>query len=602
MGKRKPSAVAASDDGMATSASATPAQLRAQFLRPFTIADDDGIWHHPVKADGTAWLAPIRLCDPFTVVGTGSDIAGQHYYLIECANGERCLIARGDVGTPEGWRLLRNVIDIPSARKKLDLLTEFIQENGASEQWTITDTAGWHDDAYILPSGEIIGQSARLYFNGKVSNDKRLAYRCAGTLDDWKSQIGRYAAGNSRLCLMLGAAFAAPLLQWLNIDGGIIHIFGESSSGKTTTQRVAQSVWGHGATTSESWNTTAYALTNNAAARNDGLLSMDEIGEDGSGRSVDQSIYSPANGKGRALGNKDGGNRPEIRFRVLCTSTGELSLESHLQKFDREIMAGQLVRCPSLPHKLENHHDFPDFKAFVNHLNSAITQYYGTAGRIYITCLAEDSDFWRETAVNLFQEYLTLLSGDYQLNAQTMRTTRIFAAAATGLVMAVKHNIITLTVDDALSGIKDCFADWYARNGQVKEGYEAGKIKQIGMDFVQTRDLLFLDPERPYMPSKDTPGYVKRYEPFEEKEDEYYIFPAIFREYFCKGFDEEKVKDVLHGLGWLAKDTGDRWQFQLYGKDPKTGKRKRLGRFYKLIGIAPPVIVQEDLPMPDNPE
>jgi len=27
-----------------------------------------------------------------------------------------------------------------------------------------------------------------------------------------------------------------------------------------------------------------------------------------------------------------------------------------------------------------------------------------------------------------------------------------------------------------------------------------------------------------------------------------------------------------------------------------------LGRFYKLIGIAPPVIVQEDLPMPDNPE
>lgn len=125
---------------------------------------------------------------------------------------------------------------------------------------------------------------------------------------------------------MLGAAFAAPLLQWLNIDGGIIHIFGESSSGKTTTQRVAQSVWGHGATTSESWNTTAYALTNNAAARNDGLLSMDEIGEDGSGRSVDQSIYSLANGKGRALGNKDGGNRPEIRFRVYPFSQQQFRL------------------------------------------------------------------------------------------------------------------------------------------------------------------------------------------------------------------------------------------------------------------------------------
>ncbi|WP_298642299.1 hypothetical protein [uncultured Cardiobacterium sp.] len=154
MGKRKPSAVAANDGGMTTPAPATPAQQRAQCLRPFTVADDDGIWHHPVKADGTAWLAPIRLCAPFTVVGTGSDIAGQHYYLIECTGGERCLIARGDVGTPEGWRLLRNVIDIPSARKKLDLLIEFIQESGAGEQWTITDTAGWHDDAYILPSAQ----------------------------------------------------------------------------------------------------------------------------------------------------------------------------------------------------------------------------------------------------------------------------------------------------------------------------------------------------------------------------------------------------------------------------------------------------------------
>lgn len=602
MGKRKPSAVAANDGGMTIPAPATPAQQRAQFLRPFTVVDDDGIWHHPVKNDGTAWLAPIRLCDPFTVVGTGSDIAGQHYYLIECANGERCLIARGDVGTPEGWRLLRNVIDIPSARKKLDLLTEFIQENGASEQWTITDTAGWHDDAYILPSGEIIGQSARLYFNGKVSNDKRLAYRSAGSLDDWKSQIGRYAAGNSRLCLMLGAAFAAPLMKWLNIDGGIIHIFGDSTGGKTTMQRAAQSVWGHGIGTAESWNTTAYALTNNAAARNDGLLSMDEINEDTTGRSVDHSIYPLANGKGRALGSKDGGNRPEIRFHVLCTSTGELTLEGHLQKFGRNAMAGQLVRCPSIPYLLETYYDFANTRAFLDHLNQAAVNCYGVAGRTFITQFSEDKAFWVKTATDLCNGHLDNILSQYKLNAQFARTAKIFAAIITGLELAIKFGVINISVNEAVKGVMQCFLDWYARHSHSSVSYEAEQIKQKTIDFVQTHDLLFLDPERPYGSNRDTPGYVKRYEAYQEKKDEYYIFPAAFREHLCRGYDEEKVKEVLHELGWLVKGSDNRWQYQLYGKDPQTGKRKCLGRFYKFVGIAPPDMMQEELPDLDKQE
>lgn len=283
----------------------------------FTTLEDDGIWHTPVKTDGSAYLTPIRLCDAFEIAGIGIDENGTQYYVIEHSEGEHCIIPRGEVGTNEGWRKLRNDINIPSKRLKLDLLTEYIQEHTDVAYWKVTDVAGWHnDDAYILPNGDIIGETDNIYFNGKISYNKKIGYKPKGSIKKWKDNVGRYAEGNSRLCLMLGAAFAAPLLKYLNIDGGILHLYGKSSKGKTTAQRFGQSVWGD-STTGENWNTTAFALMNDAKSRNDGLLSVDEMGEDITGNAVERSIYALANGKGRSGGTKDGGNRAEIRFKVL---------------------------------------------------------------------------------------------------------------------------------------------------------------------------------------------------------------------------------------------------------------------------------------------
>lgn len=555
--------------------------------KPYTVLTEDGIWHYPIKADGSDWLAPIRLCDPFEVIGTGCDIAGQYYHVIE-HQGEQCLIARGDVGTNEGWRLLRNLMNIPSARKKLDLLTEYIQESQSIEPWEITDTAGWHKDAYILPNGEIVGKAEQIYFDGKISNAKRRAYGSKGSLNHWKSQIGKYADGNSRLCLLLGAAFAAPLMQHLGIDGGILHLYGASSSGKTTAQRVAQSVWGHGAATTESWNTTAFALTNNAAARNDGLLSMDEISEDGNGLGVDHSIYALSNGKGRAQGNKDGGNRPEIHFRTLCSSTGEVSLESHLLMHGKQVKAGQLVRCPSIPHQLENKHDFADFRAFTNHLNLAVAEYYGTAGRIFIEQLCADKAHWLKVAQECFNQHHQQLAVDFALNAQHTRTARLFAAAMAGIELACKFGILSLNSEATAQGVYKCFSDWLTpiqerSNGQGKS-YEENAIEQAARDYMTRHRFDFVDIEQPYQPSSHFSGYTKK---FPDKDDEYYVFSSIFKEEICKGFDEEIVKAVLYDLGWLQKEQEKRWQFQLYAKLGKSIKSERLGRFYKFSGISP---------------
>lgn len=553
-------------------------------------ADLDGIYHVPVKSDGSIYLAPIRLADIFRVVGKGVGDDGQNYHIIEYGDHEYCAIARGDVGTQEGWRHLRNMINIPSQRRRLDLLTDYIQTAGSENQedWKITNVAGWHDDAYILPSGEMIGTTgARIYCQTKIDPAMRRAYTSSGSVEEWILHIGRYVAGNSRFCLALGAAFAAPLLRSLNVDGGVLHLYGQSTGGKSTAQRIALSVWGHGKDSGNGWNTTAYALVNNAAARNDGLLAIDEMGEDANGKGVDHSIYTLANGKGRAQGAKDGGNRTEIRFRVLAISNGEVSLEGHMSKHGREAMAGQMVRCPSIPHLLETHHDFDDFRSFTQHLLDSANSYYGSVGREFIRRLLQDRPATENSLQERFGIHLTTLIESCRLSDQAVRTARLFAVTMTGLELACNWNLTGFAAEDALVGIKRCFVDWH-QSLPDKMPLEDAKIIKQAKDYIQTSDLFFLNPKQPpSVVSLPFPGYVCR-SGFADEDDLYYVFPKAFTEHVARGHDENKVKEVLHGLGWLQKDKDDRWQTQLYGIEHPGGKTKRLGRFYVFKGITPP--------------
>lgn len=555
---------------------------------PYTVVEDDAIWHYPVNQDGSKYLAPIRLCDEFAVVGHGGAENGLQYHVLEFNGDDHCIIARGEVGTSDGWRMLRNVIKIPSQRRKLDLLTEYIQENSDDvPEWRITDTAGWKDNAYVLPNGDIIasGDTEHLYFNGKISGNKRVSYKAAGSLDEWKQQIGRYANGNSRLCLMIGAALVAPLLEWFNIDGGILHLYGNSSTGKTTAQRVAQSIWGHGVAAIEQWNATSLATLNNAFARNDGLLVMDEIGSD-DGRNVERSIYALANGQSRAQSTPDAGNRPEIRFRVMTISSGETTLEAHLVKHGRVAMAGQLVRCPSIPHLLETYHDFNCMRDFTNHLNDAVVKYYGTVGRAYINKLLENFSNNKNKVTEYYERYLGKLNSEHELSSQSARTARLFAASMAAAKLASEWNLTGIEADKALNGIEKCFTDWLddmpSKNNQ---SYEESSIIQDAINYMQANERSFQSPDFPGVCSYEFPGYVVKGD-CDDEDDFYYVFQKIFKEKFCANHDEKQVKELLYELNWLRKAEEKRWVKQLYGKN-SVGNKRRLGRFYVFMGIEP---------------
>ncbi|WP_231360151.1 DUF927 domain-containing protein, partial [Escherichia coli] len=98
-----------------------------------------------------------------------------------------------------------------------------------------------------------------------------------------------------------------------------------------------------------SWDATRYGLTVEAAARNDGFIPIDEIGQGGRISDVAQSAYSLFNGVGRIQGCKDGGNRAVVRSRIAALSTGEEDFETFLIKGGVTPKAGQLVRLLSVP-------------------------------------------------------------------------------------------------------------------------------------------------------------------------------------------------------------------------------------------------------------
>ncbi|WP_226375551.1 DUF927 domain-containing protein [Pantoea stewartii] len=105
--------------------------------------------------------------------------------------------------------------------------------------------------------------------------------------------------GNHSMMLVALVGLAAPLNS---LAGGScigVHLFAQSSAGKTTTVEAATSLYGDPEMLKLSWDTIRHGLTVEAAARNDGFIPIDKIGQGGRVNDIAQAAYSLFNGVGR---------------------------------------------------------------------------------------------------------------------------------------------------------------------------------------------------------------------------------------------------------------------------------------------------------------
>ena len=478
----------------------------------------------------------------------------------------------GDIGTPAGWRTLQSHgITIKAGRKKREHLADYLQGEGKNTRWQLAKTAGWHGGAYILPSGEVLGDAENLHYHGDTSQGAD--YQPRGSLADWQA-LAQLAQDNSRLCLALGCAFAAPLLHLLDHESGGFHLYGDSSDGKTTAALFALTVWGNPKGLKLTWEGTAHGFSNTAAARNDGLLVLDEIGQ-ASARTAAQTAYAVLNGTGKIQGAKDGGNREIQRWRIMLFSTGEKTLDGYLKTEGKDWQAGQATRLPAIPADAgkgigiyDTLHGFAGGAELSEHLTREGAKHHGTAGRAYIAHLASiDAVGEARKHIDAFMDAVP----DKDKQGQVRRVAMRFAIVAAALELAQPIHGLTGTT----AAIRQCYDDWHAIQGSGK--HEDRKITEQTEAFLQQHgDGNRFAHWNSTQTFTDHAGYRKD---IADEEPEFWIIPAVFEGEIACGFEVRKTCRVLHGLGWqLYNDKQKHWRFQRYGK----------GWYYVLKGAAPP--------------
>lgn len=572
---------------------------RAEFepyrLKPRYDCNRSGVFYIGVKTDKdgeTSEAPPLLLADPIRLIGRGIDETGNHYRIIEWRDKlthqtKQAALSAAEIGSNPGWQRLQSFgLSIMSGRAKRERLADYLQTDGAQTAYSVTTRAGWHGNAYILPSGEVIpadntdqkNKAAHVIYNGDRS--QAAAYAVSGSLQEWNARIGRYLAGNSRLCLAAGAALAAPLVSLLGLEAGGFHLFGDSRDGKSTAARLALSIWGDPAALMQTWTGTSHGFTNLANARNDGLLVLDEIGQ-ANPRHVATTAYAVINGISKVQGAKEGGNREGNRWKVMLFSTGEKPLERFVEQGGDKWQAGQAARLPSVPSAAgkglgiyDTLHGFPNGAAFSEALATAAGELHGHAGRSFIRLLLDNAGA-QDTARRLLADFMQTLP---ELSGQVRTVALRFAATAAALELAARHSIIAIPAGAGMVGIKQCFDDWLARNGTGK--YEDARIVRQAADFMQLHagGQRFSDwDNRQDSTDREHAGYRRRLTA--EEADEFWISTPVFEVEICQSYDTDKVCTVLHGIGWLKRnETEKRWQY----------KKRNAGRFYVLIGIDPP--------------
>ncbi|WP_165076014.1 MULTISPECIES: DUF927 domain-containing protein [unclassified Desulfovibrio] len=354
---------------------------------------------------------------------------------------------------------------------------------------------GWVGDCYVLPDIVIGHYDKKPEYLGEIG-----AFQVSGTLEDWISRIGCYCVGNPLPMLVVQYALTAILLGRCGQEGGGLHLYGPSSSGKSTLALVAGSVCGGkpGKGYLTQWRSTANALESTAARHNDGLLVLDEIGE-ATSDTVFQAIYMLTNGQGKERLRADATAKKAFQWRLNYMSTGEVPTGEKIEAGGRhKVMAGQEVRTINLPvlgpngeNVFKSLHGFRSPAALSEHLKRASKEAYGTLLRAFIAalCGANPAELHANVEeitqdARRFVERVSPKEGVGQIHRVAIKFGLIAAAGG----FAARHGLLPWSPEDAAKVAEEWFAIWMEKRGGTGNLEVEKAIKAIQDEWALRRE------------------------------------------------------------------------------------------------------------------
>lgn len=474
-------------------------------------------------------------CDLLTLKGEGYNDSGKAFYVFEWIHPQskkphREAIPLSSFGKSAGWEIMQNYGLKMTNESYINKLADHFHHNGNHEiKWTITDLTGWKNGAYILPSGEVIGEANPpvLFTN---QDDGSNAYKTAGTVESWQQEIAAYLRNNAFMMLAVACSLASPLLRIINAKSFGVHLYNDSSKGKTTSLNIANSIWGNPEDLDQKWNQTPVAMMNNAQSRNDNFLTLDEIGQCKNFDDLEQTAYLLFNETGRTRGKKEGGNQQLAKWKITALSTGEIDLEGFLQAKGRNIQAGSLVRLLNIPMEEPSQlFHFKTAKAHADHLNEAVQYNYGTIGRKWLDFIIANKAEVKMAFSHYRSLWLERIPKD--ADSQVQRVVNNFAILETALQLA--GFLTTWTEEENREAIIKCFNRWLAIFG-TRSKEESNIIEQFNGWLLQAQHSDFIEVHADFKqglkPSgRITAGYKMLVSADNEKEH-FLIYPSVFKE------------------------------------------------------------------------
>ncbi|MEJ2125141.1 MAG: DUF927 domain-containing protein [Alphaproteobacteria bacterium] len=422
--------------------------------------------------------------------------------------------------------------------------------------------SGWYNPTTFILPDEAFGGYAGEHIVYQPEHPIAHAYKLCGTLDGWRREVAARVVGNSRLVFALSAAFAGPFLQPLNIEGGGFHLRGDSSTGKTSSLRVAGSVWGGGplAGFMQSWRTTDNGLEARAVQHSDTLFLLDELGQV-TGTVAAKIAYMLANGVGKQRAGIAGEGRPAAEFRVLFLSTGEVSLAAKMAEDGLPAMAGQETRLIDLEADaragmgaFEDIHGAASPAGFSDTLKAACNTHYGHASRAFLRQLLAAPDDAFAEARCLMEAFVAQASAQYK-DGQIERAAKRFAIVAAAGEIASQWGILPWPDGTAMETVARLFREWLDRRGTgaLESAKALTQVRSMIEKHGASRFVPWNPAEQPPIPSQPVQnrmGFVRR----DGEQTTFYVMPEAFKREICKGLDPARVARELMAVGAITPD------------------------------------------------
>jgi putative DNA primase/helicase len=368
---------------------------------------------------------------------------------------------------------------------------------------------------------------------------------------------------------------------------GGFHLYGPSSSGKSTAIFAAGSMAGRGKRGANvyQWATTSNGLEAVAALNCDGCLAMDEIGQAQAGEAGEQ-IYRLCNETSKNRMTRDITMRKAMSWRIMVLSTGEVTLSQRMGEAGKKAMTGMEMRLVNVPsdggagHGLfESLHGFANGGELSEHLRNAAATYHGTPARAFPEHLVQRR---RDQGDALYEDLKAKRAAFIQkyvpagADGQVRYVGGRFAVVSIAGEMAIARAILPGEEGDAEAACVRCFKDWLGARGTTGSGEKQNGIRAV-QHFLElhgssrfaeiqtfTRDkaapwqksiLKDVDEPREQLFDRavsNMAGY-KQWDK-EHQRTVFMISQEVWKTEVCKGMDGDLVAKAIDEKGWLIRD------------------------------------------------